>query len=286
MSQRLTRKDMRTDELATAVGRGVEYAEGHIRTLVYSIGGVVLLAAIGFAVYTFMAHRSVGASEALAAAVKIYGAPIVATGAKPDDPKEPSFADEAARRTHAKALFEKVRSGYGHSDAADVAGLYLAQIAVAEEKPDEARKLWTAFVDSHSDSILAGEARVNLIHLDRKQGPKAKVEELVQRLKAMQGQSEPPLPEDVILSELGATYEQLGRKEDAIQAYKRITDEFPQSAYHTGAQQRMAALDPTRSASPGMGGFPMMTPGGSPGARPVGRPAGVPGGSPAVPPGS
>jgi predicted negative regulator of RcsB-dependent stress response len=265
MSQRLIRKDMKKDEFATVVGRGVEYAEGHVRSLALGIGAAVLLVVVGFAVYSFLGHRSNGASEALSAAVKVNTAPINATGAKPNDPKDPSFPDEAARRARAKQLFEKVRSDYGHTDAADVAGLYLAQIAVAEGKPDEARKLWSSFVDAHPDSILAGEARINLIHLDRKQGPKAKLEELAQRLKAMQGQSQPPLPEDVILSELGATYEELGRKDDAMQAYKRIMDEFPQSAYRSTAQQRLSALDPTRMASPSPGAFPMVA-GGAPGA--------------------
>jgi predicted negative regulator of RcsB-dependent stress response len=263
MSQRLTRKEIRKDEFANVVGRGVEYAESHVRTLVLVIVGAVVLAGAAVGIYAFLGHRSGGASEALAAAVKVYSAPINATGAKPNDPKEPSFADETARRARAKVLFEKVRGSYSHTDAADIAGLYLAQIAVAEGKTDEARKLWTAFVDAHSDSILAGEARINLIHLDRKQGPKAKVEELATRLKAMQEQSQPPLPEDVILSELGATYEQLDRKEDAMQAYKRIMEEFPQSAYRTVAQQRLSALDPTRLPSAAPGAFPMVpgTPG-------------------------
>jgi len=264
MSQRLTRKEIRKDEFANVVGRGVEYAESHVRTLVFVIVGAVVLAGAGAGIYAFLGHRSGGASVALAAAVKVYSAPINASGAKPNDPKEPSFADETARRARAKALFEKVRSGYSHTNAADIAGLYLAQIAVAEGKQDEARKLWTAFVDAHPDSILAGEARINLIHLDRKQGPKAKVEELATRLKAMQEQSQPPLPEDVILSELGATYEQLGRKEDAMQAYKRIMEEFPQSAYRTVAQQRLSALDPTRLPSAAPGAFPMVP--GSPGS--------------------
>jgi tetratricopeptide (TPR) repeat protein len=138
-----------------------------------------------------------------------------------------------------------------------VAGVYLAQIALSEGKPEEARKLWTDFVDDHSDNILAGEVRINLIHLDRKEGPKQKVEELATRLKAMLEESEPPLPEDVILSELGATYEQLGRKEDAMQSYKRIMDEFPQSGYRTTAQERLGALDPSRPVAPHQGAFPM-----------------------------
>lgn len=257
MSQRLTRKEIKKDELASAVGRSVEYAESHVRILVMAIAGVVLVAAVAAAVYYYLGRRSGNANEALAKAMKVYSAPVNATGAKPDDPTEPSFADETARRARAKTLFQKVRSSFGHTDAADIAGLYLAQIAMAEGKPDEARKHWTEFVDAHPDNLLAGEARINLIHLDRSQGPKAKVEELAQRLKAMTEETEPPLPEDVLLSELGATYDQLGRKEEAIQSYRRIVEEFPQSAYRTSAQQKLSALDPTRAASPAPGAFSM-----------------------------
>lgn len=257
MTQRLTRKEIKRDDFADVVGRGMEYAEGHVKTLIYAIAGVVLLAAVGIGIWMFMGSRSSDANDALAVATKVYSAPINATGAKPDDPTSPSFADESARRARAKALFQKVRDQYGSSDAADVAGVYLAQIALSEGKPEEARKLWNDFVDDHSDNILAGEVRINLIHLDRKQGPKEKVEELATRLKAMLDESEPPLPEDVILSELGATYEQLGRKEDAIQSYKRIMDEFPQSGYRATAQERMSTLDPSRPASVRQGAFPM-----------------------------
>jgi tetratricopeptide (TPR) repeat protein len=257
MSQRLTRKEIKKDDFADVVGRGVEYAEGHVRTLIYAIVAVVVLAAVGIGIWMFMGSRSSDANDALSVATKAYSAPINATGAKPDDPTSPSFADEAARRARAKALFQKVRDQYGSTDAADVAGVYLAQIALNEGKPEEARKLWTDFVDDHSDNILAGEVRINLIHLDRKQGPKEKVEELATRLKAMLEESEPPLPEDVILSELGTTYEQLGRKEDAMQSYKRIMDEFPQSGYRTAAQERLSTLDPSRPATARQGAFPM-----------------------------
>jgi hypothetical protein len=69
-----------------------------------------------------------------------------------------------------------------------------------------------------------------------------------------------PLPQDMILHELGATLEQLHRSQEAIQSYQRILDEFPQSPYRTDAQQKVAALDPTRApASAGTGmpaGFP------------------------------
>lgn len=256
---RLTRKEIKQDDFRAAVGRSVEYAESHVRTIIYAVGGVVALAAVAVAVYFYLGHRRQEASEALAEATKVYQAPIAATGAKPNDPDAPTFPTEAARRARAKELLEKARDDYGMSDAADVAGLYLAQIAADEGRLDEARKLWSDFVDEHADSMLAGEARLNLIDLDRKQG---KGEQVVKDLQAMLEKSDSPLPQDVILAELGVTFEQLHRPQEAIQSYQRLVDEFPQSPYRQEAQQKVSALDPTRAAAgapalpAGVPGFP------------------------------
>jgi len=248
MNQRLTRKDIKRDEFRAAVGRSVEYAESHVRLIIYAVAGVVVLGALAVAIWFYLGHRRQEANQALAEATKIYQAPIVATGAKPSDPNEPSFPTEAARRARAKELLKKVRDDYGMADAADVAGLYLAQIAADEGRLDEARKLWRDFVDEHGDSMLAGEARLNLIDLDRKQG---KAEQVVKDLRAMLEKGDTPLPQDVILNELGKTLEQLHRPQEAVQSYQRILDEFPQSPFRQEAEQKVSTLDPTRAAAPG-----------------------------------
>src|SRR5215813_2963225 len=98
MNQRLTRKDIKRDEFTAVVGRGVEYAETHVRTLVYAIGGLLLLIALAVGFYYYRNGQQEKASFALAKAMKVYHASVTATGAKPDDPEEPSFPTEAARR--------------------------------------------------------------------------------------------------------------------------------------------------------------------------------------------
>ena len=258
MNQRLTRKEIKRDDFAAVVGRSMEYAEGHVRTIVYAVVGVLLLALLGFGLYYWNGRRQLAANEALAKALKVHDAQIVKTGAKPNDPDEPSFATEAARRQRARQALEKVRDDYGSADAADVAGLYLARIAADEGKLDQARQLWQDFIDDHGDSILASEARLNLIDLDRKQG---KAEQVVQDLRAMLEKGDAPLPQDVILNELGKTLEQLHRPQEAVQSYQRILDECPQSPYRMEAQQKISALDPTRGPEggaplTGMPGFP------------------------------
>lgn len=259
MNQRLTRKEIKRDELASAVGRGVEYAESHVRTIVYAVGAVLLVAVIAVAVYFWRGNRAEDASAALSKATRVFQAPIQATGAKPNDAETPSFATEAVRRGRAKEMLEKVRADYGSTDAADVAGLYLAQIAADEGKLDDARALWQDFIDEHSDHMLAGETKVNLISLDRQQG---KGEKVVQELRAMLEQDQASLPQDVILHELGITLEDLKRPQEAVQFYQRIVDEFPQSPFRMEAQQKASALNPTQQPAAGSpagglaGGFP------------------------------
>jgi tetratricopeptide (TPR) repeat protein len=246
MNQRLTRKEIKRDEFATAVGRSVEYAETHTRGLAYAIAGAVLLALVALGAYAWLNRRGAAGDEELAYAMKVYAAPVVPAAAKPDDRREPSFLTEEARRARAKTLFEQVRSRYSHTDAADVAAVYLGQIAVAEGRLDEARKLWSEFLDRHEKHVLGGETRLNLIRLDRQQG---KGEEVIGRLRPMLDDPEAPLPQDVVLFELGKTYEELNRRSEAAASYRRIADEFPQSAYRQEAQTRLLELDPARALS-------------------------------------
>ncbi len=149
MNERLTRKDIKRDDFTAAMGRGVEYAGSHVRNIAYAIGGILLLVALGIAIHFYRANRLEEANHALAGAMKVYQAPVTATGAKPADPDEPSFATDAARRTRAKELLKKVHDDYGSTDAGAVASLYLAQIAADEGRLDEARKLWSDYADDH-----------------------------------------------------------------------------------------------------------------------------------------
>lgn len=258
MNERLTRKEIKRDEFATAVEHGIEYAGSHVKTILYAVAGVLVIAALWGVFHFYSSNRAAKANEALAKAIKVFEAPVVgAATAKPADAEEPSFADEAARRAAARPLLEEVRKGYGSTDAADIAGLFLANLAASEGKLDEAKKLWTDFVDEHDDHILAGQAHLNLINLDRNQG---KLDEVAAALnKLIEKGSEAPLPLDALLSELAGVYEEQHKTQEAIQQYQRILDDFPRSPYRNEAQQKIQTLDPARAAaSPalGMAGFP------------------------------
>jgi len=238
MSERLTRKEIKRDEFVEALESSVGWLEKNTRLLIAGGIAVVLLIAAGFGIWFWFQSRASAASAALDEALEAYRAPVGAAAADvPDD--EPSFADEAARRERSKELFQAVVDGYGSSDPAAIARVFLGQIAADEGDLDRARELWTASVEALGDEdLLSDQVRVNLIHLDRQQGES---EAVAVRLEGMIADEERPLPGDLVLWELAATYEKLGRQQDAEATYRRLTEEYPSSAYAAQASSKLPA---------------------------------------------
>ena len=238
MSDRLTRKEIkhqiREDGVRGALFRVFEYiAEKPGVVVGVVVGFLVLVLALvgGFAYFDSRAEK---ANEDLAQALKIAVAPVKEEGATPDDPDDPSFATEDERRASTREAFEQVRSNAGSTVAGEVAELYLADAAASEGDTETARRIWSTFLDSHDDHVLALSVRLNLIHLDRQNG---RAQEVADELRSQLDSAEKPLPEDVLLYELAQTLETLDQRDEALDLYQRILDEHPKSPYTAEARQ-------------------------------------------------
>jgi len=249
-TQRLSRKEIkheiRDDAFRHAVGESYDYVRGHRRNLLLGIAAVVVLV-VGIAGWrAWDAKREKAASDELGHAIAAYDAPVVTTDAKPDDLDSPSFPDEASKQAKAKAMFDKIAADYSGTGAAAVADVYIGRIKLQAGDAAGARKVWQEFLDDHSDHMLASAVRRTLLDLDRKEG---KGEQVVQRLRADLEKEEKPLPEDVILFELGTTLEQLGRRQEAHDAFQRVVEEYPDSAWVSKASTKVRELAPQAGVS-------------------------------------
>ncbi len=259
MSDRLSREEIERDEAAIALEKSASFMQKHAKTLVLVVVAALVMTAVILGVNWWLSIQGAKANAALTEALEVYRAPVGAAAAQGAEPDE-AFADEAARRARASELFQAVRDDFGMTDAADVADVYLAQIAAETGDLDRARELWRGFVDAHDDHVLAGQVRVNLIHLDRQQGQaQAVVERLEPMLEAAPDERE--LPADVVLWELAQTYEELDRGDEAEATYRRLAEEYPTSAYAAQARQRLPQEGPQGGGLPGGalqagGGFP------------------------------
>lgn len=241
MSNRLTRREMkRKDQFVTTVEDTLDYSRSHIQLIVGAVVAVIVgvLLVAGFRWY--QASRSERSNVALAEAMETFSAPIVAEGGTaPEGYDGPTFVDEASRDAAAKEEFQSVVDAYGSSDAGAVARLLLADMAAREGDLEAAREGWQAYLDHGGDNMLAMQAHVNLLQLRRESG---EADAVATELQEMLNAETPPLPEDLLLFQLGETLEQLERPDEALPHYRRLTEEFPQSGYASPARLKVNRL--------------------------------------------
>ena len=236
MSHRLTRKDMKRDELRESLGTAVDFLRDHGRKIVAGIVVLLILVAMAAGYREYQQRREITAAEDLAEALRIYQAPVVPSGVTQPDPDQPTFATEEARAASALLMFDEVRSDHGGTDAADIAMVYRAELATRGGDLALARELWEEFLERQKDNMLAAEVELNLMSLDRLEGLG---DELIIRLNSMlDSPDRNSLPTDVLLNQLAITLEDSGREEEARRAYRRIIDEFPTSPYVDEARVR------------------------------------------------
>lgn len=239
MTARLRRQEIKRDEFVETVGGAVGWLQEHGRKLMLGVLGLLLLA-LAFTVWRVVqSGRGEAAGEALGRALAVLEAPVGSPSPSPEDPDDPSFADEAQRRERARQLFGELAESYSGTDAGAIAQVYLGDLAAEAGDPERAREHWEAFLDRKGDHMLAAEVRLNLLALARQQG---RGEELVDELRAELDSGTSVLPEPMLLNQLALTLEELGREREAVEVYQRLADEHPLSPYAGTARERTAAL--------------------------------------------
>ena len=234
---RLTRQEMKRDEVREWMVGVYEWLYDHLRLIIQIAVGVLILGVAGVLVWSWMQNRDNRARQALADAMEIYQAPVVeAAEAQPDDEDAPSFASEEARRTRARELFDVVHDSWSSSESARIASVYLGRIAQEEGDLERARELWSSYVEARETSALTGMVYLNLWSLDRQQGRQEQVE---QEIRAQLDATSARLPEDTLLYELGVTLEDQGKTEEAREIFERLVEDHPTSPYTTDSRQRL-----------------------------------------------
>ena len=233
---RLTRKEMKRDEVLDWLGRTVEYMRKHSRSLLGVAAAMVAVAAIVAAVVAYRGKQAERANGLLTEALAIYNAPIDALKATPDDSKNPSFADEETRKLRAKEKFESLRTDFEGKGMGGIAAAYLGDLAADSGDYERAEALWREAMVAVADTFLAGRLQLNLISLGKSQG---RSEAVVEELRGLLNSASASLPADALLYELAKALESLERPDEAASAYQRLVDEYYDSIYAPDARRRL-----------------------------------------------
>ena len=177
MSDRITRKDLRTDKFAIAVEHNVEYvAEHRAQVIRYGLIGLAVIL-IGAAMYFYRSYQHNVREEKLADAIQVQE-----TNVQPGvQPGPLAFPTEDAKRAAAIKVFSDVAAEYPSAREGLIAQYYLGCIATDAGKLDEARKRFQSVADS-GDKDYASPAKLSLSGVNFSENRNADGEKLLRDL--------------------------------------------------------------------------------------------------------
>lgn len=216
MSQRLSRQEIKRDEVLEGLSRSIEFSRQHARAIGLGALAALLVVLAVLGVGWWVKQRDQRANRALAEVL------------------EQSEAGPARER------LQEVAEKYGSTAPGSIALALAGEAAAAEGDLDAARRDWRQFLENAPSSILTVNVRLNLMELDRRQG---RAEEVESELRAMLESPDPPLPPSLARYQLGLTLESLDRPDEARDQYQQILDEAPSSAVARLARERQQALE-------------------------------------------
>ncbi|MDQ6891842.1 MAG: tetratricopeptide repeat protein [Acidobacteriota bacterium] len=227
---KLSRRDLKRNELAETMNRGVDYVSIHRRgvTEIIAIGaGVVLLAA---AFVLFRSFRENEAGRELSAGLAALDAPLAGTPAAATAPRTFPTATERDR----EALDHLRRSA---SSTGTVAGRAAGVILAARDPkaPESADRLARAARSGRAEVSAAAE-----LDQARLLAASGKTTEAIDRLKRAIESPEAAAPKDAMMFALAQVYEQAGATADARATYQRLISDYPNSPYRADARQKIA----------------------------------------------
>ncbi|MBC8646311.1 MAG: tetratricopeptide repeat protein [Thermoanaerobaculia bacterium] len=231
MAQKLSRRDLKRNELADTVGKTVDYVSHHRRgavEIIAVVAGIVVLAA-GF--FLVRSYRERAAGTALSAGLAALETPLASEPAAQDAPK--TYPTAAERTREAETHLKKAAS-YGGTVAGRAAKVVLA--ARVEKGTDSQEVLASAAREGQAE--IAAVAELDMARLLAAQG---KTAEAIDRLKRAIESPEAVAPKDALLFALAEIYERAGSSEDAKATYRRLVTDYPNSPYRSEAQQRVPA---------------------------------------------
>ena len=229
------RRELKHDRFVDEVGNWSVRARDNQRVLMVITGAGLALAILIYGIYFYRSSREQRAQASLSSAIETIESPLQPpVGGQPNP--DAKFKTDAERLSAAEKQFRDVETKYGGSDAADIAGLYLARIASSRGDAAGAKQLLQHFIDEHPKHLLVGAARYSLYQLRIENGDAASV---IAELQGQIGKPEASLPADTQLVLLAHAYEVQGNPTKSKETFRRIITEFPDSPYAVEAQRRI-----------------------------------------------
>jgi predicted negative regulator of RcsB-dependent stress response len=173
----LTRKELKSDQVAVTVEHTVEYVQAHQQPIVRAAIGVAALAVIIGGIVFYRSQQHDVRDARLAEAVRVAQAQVGASGT-PDNLAFPTMDAKAAEETK---IFSKLLADYPGTEQGYIAQYYLAGVDASQAKMEDARKKYQDVVD-HADKNTASLAKFALAQIAYQENKPADAEKILHDL--------------------------------------------------------------------------------------------------------
>ena len=151
----------------------------------------------------------------------------------------PSFATERDRSLAALAKFKAAADAYPTTDAGIFARYMEATTSMALGNAADAAREYQQVIDRAGSGIYGQMARLGLAEAQARAG---QYDQAINAFKDLAQRKDGPLPIDGILMQLGRTYRDAGKRDDAQQTFNRLVEEYPQSPFAGDAKRELDSL--------------------------------------------
>ena len=242
--KRQERHKLKENEFARSVAHAQEMLETRKREILWGVTlAVVLLAIVGGYAW-WRTSRNARATELLANALAVYQAPVVPPPApapgSPAPVQQPgTYGTEQAKLQAALPKFIETADRFPSAHAGIVGRYYAAGILATLGRYAEAEQRYQEVVNDAGGSLYAKTARLGLADA---QVAQKKYDSAINIFTEMTRNTASEFPADGVLMQLGRACARAGRKEEAVRAFTRVVDEFPQSPYASDAKRELEGV--------------------------------------------
>lgn len=230
----LTRHEMKQDELVSWMTRAIVYVEENSSQVLMGIGGLVVVILLILGATSWVTSRTEDAYARLAQVQEVVRTPL----AMEVEPGVEAFATASERAQRVLDAADAMLADYSSGDAANWARYYravaLLELGRAEEAAAAAEKLGQV-----GDSLLGGLAMMLAGQAEEALSNLQAAADNYARAATFQSSGFPP---ELALIGEGRCLDSMGRTAEAVEAYQKVLDLYPDSPLASRASRKLQEL--------------------------------------------
>jgi hypothetical protein len=233
------KRQIKEDEVLTGAGKAWAWIKVHEEQV--RLGAIVaaVVVVIGVAFWWFQQSRNAAAAQAFSEALTTFEARV---GELPPGSPAPApgthFTTANEKFTKALASFDGVVTRYGSFEEGQRATLYGALCRIELGRLDEARKALEGLTTNRTPGV-GDQARLALAGLHARSGA---IDKAVEVYSQLADDPRTTVPRDFVLMSLAGVLEDAKRSAEAGRWYKRVAEDYPESALASEARRRQEYL--------------------------------------------